>query len=232
MFHFPFDPIEELFLKLDGLLVVRETVVKLMKKSQLACFESSTSSASTSNERGRGTEKRKQVDRNHVHVNTSQVTPSIYSAHHHFPYPVSLQILNNYTNSYHALTKLPYKPNRIPFTFRQYKLRKEEGGGRQEEETYPSAFLAGHVLRFSLVGTGREGKRTYVATSILFNRRMTFSALLCISANPITRLGIIGAFLEPTFHDRTTTRSMILLPATETKRIAAVANDGGNDHVK
>jgi len=79
-----------------------------------------------------------------------------------------------------------------------------------------STFLAGHMI----------------ATAILFDGRMALAAFLSIGGNPISRLGIVFAFLQPELYNWTATGLMIWSAAAKTEEVTAFTVDGGNDGIE
>lgn len=67
-------------------------------------------------------------------------------------YPLSLRIVRSCTMQFHVLTKVPYKPNRIPIRSEEserFQSQKNAKNGMKKErkmKTYPMTFLASHVL--------------------------------------------------------------------------------------
>ena len=71
--------------------------------------------------------------------------------------------------------------------------------------------------------------RHMITSSILFNRGITPGTFLCIGRNPVCSFGIVFAFLEPFFDERTETGLMVLQAAAKTEGMSAAATNSGDD---
>lgn len=61
-----------------------------------------------------------------------------------------------------------------------------------------------------------------VATTVLFDRGVTFGTLLCVGGYPVGRLRIIFTFLEPFFDNGARRGLVIVEDATEAEMVTAV----------
>lgn len=62
-----------------------------------------------------------------------------------------------------------------------------------------------------------------IAPAVLLNGRMTLGALFCISGNPVGRLRVILALLEPLLNQCTRSGLVVVERATKTEKVTAFA---------
>jgi hypothetical protein len=67
-----------------------------------------------------------------------------------------------------------------------------------------------------------------IAAAILFNRRETLCALLGVGRDPIRRLRVVGALLEPEPNEGTDAGLVVGEETAKAKGVAAEALDGGD----